>query len=71
MALWIMTAGGADFASQDENAISGLHESSAVAIVTKIEEASPSRTMSAIFYSFNLQKKTKERRRNTTDRSYS
>lgn len=39
MALWIMTAGGEDFASQDENAASGVHESSRVAIVTKIEEA--------------------------------
>lgn len=56
MALWIMTAAGEDFASQDEKALSGVHESSTVAIVTKIEEALPSRTLSAIFYSFNLQK---------------
>jgi hypothetical protein len=65
MVLWIMTAGGGDFASQDENAVSGVHESTAVAIVTKIEEALPSRTMSAIFYRFNLQKNERKKAKYT------
>jgi hypothetical protein len=47
-------AAGEDFASQDESAVSGVHESTAVTIVTNIEEVFPSRTMSAIFYSFNI-----------------
>jgi hypothetical protein len=41
-------------------AVSGVQEPTAVAIVTKIEEVFPSRTMSAIFYSFNLRGKKKE-----------
>jgi hypothetical protein len=62
--------GGEDFASQDENAVSGVHESTAVAIVTKIEEVFQSRTMSAIFYSFNL-RENRRKKENTVDRSSS
>ena len=69
MAVWIMTAEGEDFASQDENAVSGVHESSAVAIVTKIEEALPSRTLSAIFYSFNLQENERKKGKHTRQKS--
>jgi hypothetical protein len=61
---------GGDFASQDENAVSGVHESTAVAMVTKIEEVLQSRTMSAIFYSFNIWE-SQRKEENTVERNSS
>jgi hypothetical protein len=59
---------GEDFASQDENTVSGVHQSTTVAIVTKIEEVLQSRTMSAIFYSFNIWE-NQRKEENTVERN--